>query len=161
MNAAVYFQPQAKREPPIRLFRSPFLEALTHIHPVVVVVVWVPVIGWYGHEAWTSRAATGTTEGELFAAAALGLLVWTLVEYGMHRFVFHWRFAATREGQVTAFLTHGYHHAYPRDPTRLVLPPLVLRAPIGLAHHLDRARRPRARGREVTDGGVQPHRRTG
>lgn len=59
------------------------------------------------------------------AAFLVGWLAWTLVEYVVHRFLFHWTFAPTREGQIAAFLTHGYHHAYPRDPTRLVLPPLA------------------------------------
>ncbi len=125
-EAAVYFQPQAKREPPIRLFRSPFLEALTHIHPAAVVVVWVPVIAWFGHDAWTSRAATGTTGRELLAATALGLLVWTLVEYLLHRFVFH--FMPKNPGprlRRLIFLFHGIHHVQPWDRTRLVMPPLV------------------------------------
>ena len=43
----MYFQPQSKREPRIRLFRSDWLEALTTIHPAVVVVVWTPIIGWF------------------------------------------------------------------------------------------------------------------
>ena len=59
------------------------------------------------------------------ASFAAGWLVWTLVEYLVHRFVFHMTFADTRDGKVTGFLTHGYHHQYPRDPTRLVLPPMM------------------------------------
>ena len=66
------------------------------------------------------------------AAFFVGWLVWTLVEYLVHRFLFHWTFRPTRDSQLAGFLMHGYHHAYPRDPTRLVLPPLVS-LPLALA----------------------------
>ena len=45
-----------------------FLEALTHIHPAVVVVVWVPVIVWFAADAWLARGSTGMTPGLLAAA---------------------------------------------------------------------------------------------
>ena len=32
---------------PIRLFRSRFLEFFTHIHPAVIVIVWLPVALWF------------------------------------------------------------------------------------------------------------------
>lgn len=125
-QALVYFQPQAKREAPIRLFRSPLLEALTHLHPAVVVVVWTPVVAWFGYDAWVSLGQTGTTGSELLMAAALGLLAWTLVEYVLHRFVFH--FSPKNAGprlQRVIFLFHGIHHVQPWDRTRLVMPPPV------------------------------------
>jgi len=35
-------------EEPIRLFKSDFLEFFTHIHPAVVLVIWVPVAALFG-----------------------------------------------------------------------------------------------------------------
>ncbi len=61
------------------------------------------------------------TLGALFA---LGLLFWTLTEYAMHRWVFHFK-ATTKAGQYLVFLFHGIHHDDPQDPTRLVMPPVV------------------------------------
>jgi sterol desaturase/sphingolipid hydroxylase (fatty acid hydroxylase superfamily) len=125
-ESAVNFQPQATREPSIRLFRSDLLESLTHIHPAVVVVVWTPVIGWFAWDAWSTRALTGITGGEVLWAAALGIVAWTLVEYLLHRFVFH--LSPTNPGprlQRLIYLFHGIHHVQPWDRTRLVMPPPV------------------------------------
>jgi sterol desaturase/sphingolipid hydroxylase (fatty acid hydroxylase superfamily) len=57
-------------------------------------------------------------------------LVWSLVEYVLHRFIFHMD-ARTRKQRLRAFLMHGYHHEYPNDKLRLVAPPLMS-WPIGL-----------------------------
>ncbi len=108
---------------PVRLFRSDFLEFFTHIHPAVVVVLWVPIIGWF-----LSRpiAAQSLGAGAVTAAFAIGLVVWTFTEYTMHRFIFH--FAPEdppRWLERVLFLLHGVHHLQPNCKTRLVMPPLV------------------------------------
>jgi sterol desaturase/sphingolipid hydroxylase (fatty acid hydroxylase superfamily) len=49
---------------------------------------------------------------------------WTLTEYVLHRFVFH--FHPTSEfGKKIHFIFHGIHHDYPCDRLRLVMPPSV------------------------------------
>ena len=54
----------------------------------------------------------------------LGWLLFTLVEYLVHRFVFH--FHATTEKQLNIqYSIHGVHHEFPRDKERLVMPPVV------------------------------------
>ena len=35
-----------QQEPSIRLFRNDFLEALTHVHPIVPLLFWSPVVAW-------------------------------------------------------------------------------------------------------------------
>lgn len=123
---AVDFQPQTRRVPAIRLFRSDFLESLTRVQPWLVVVVWSPIIVWFLLDAWTSRAATGMTTGALLAAHVFGLLAWTLVEHTLHRFVFHF---APRNPPAwlhrLLFLAHGIHHVQPWDKSRLLMPPGV------------------------------------
>ena len=42
----------------------------------------------------------------------------------MHRFIFHYH-PKTDIGKRIHFLSHGVHHDYPRDRTRLVMPLLV------------------------------------
>jgi sterol desaturase/sphingolipid hydroxylase (fatty acid hydroxylase superfamily) len=122
----VYFQPQSQRAPRIRLFRSNLLEALTHIHPAVVVVVWAPVIVWFAADAWLALGSTGMTAGLLAAAFGIGLFVWTLVEYLIHRFVFHFSpRTKARWVERLIFLFHGIHHVQPWDKARLVMPPVV------------------------------------
>ncbi|EFN58992.1 hypothetical protein CHLNCDRAFT_18903, partial [Chlorella variabilis] len=59
----------------------------------------------------------------LAALAAAGVVLWQLIEYSMHRWVFH----AAPGGPntiVAHFLMHGNHHKYPSDIERLVFPPL-------------------------------------
>src|SRR6266571_957037 len=58
---------------------------------------------------------------ELFV---LGLMIWTLLEYIIHRFAFHYE-PKTRIGKQFHFIVHGVHHDYPNDAKRLVMPPAV------------------------------------
>jgi sterol desaturase/sphingolipid hydroxylase (fatty acid hydroxylase superfamily) len=44
--------------------------------------------------------------------------MWTLVEYLMHRYLFH-----INESKFQ-YMIHGVHHEYPRDKERLMMPPL-------------------------------------
>ena len=103
----------------VRLFKNPVLEALTHVHPSVPFLVWVPVV------AYQLVVATGLlSAGSIALAFGLGVLFWTLTEYAMHRYVFHFK-ATSKAGQYLVFLFHGIHHDDPEDPTRLVMPPVV------------------------------------
>lgn len=54
----------------------------------------------------------------------LGTLAWTLLEYSLHRGVFHWVPDPRSPRQITLhFLMHGLHHKTPMDGDRLVFPP--------------------------------------
>ncbi len=103
----------------IRLFKSPVLEALTHVHPSVPFLVWVPVVFYQ-----LGRAFDALPAAVLLFWFVLGALFWTLTEYAMHRYVFHFP-ATSKAGQYLVFLFHGIHHDDPEDPTRLVMPPVV------------------------------------
>ncbi len=110
-------------ETPIRLFQSDFLEFFTHIHPVVVLVLYVPVAVFFMVRA----LATGTAHapaGEVFLAYGAGFLVWTLSEYLLHRFLFHYEPSAPWL-QRAWYLIHGVHHEQPQCKTRLVMPPIL------------------------------------
>jgi sterol desaturase/sphingolipid hydroxylase (fatty acid hydroxylase superfamily) len=98
---------------PIRLFRSAWLEGLTHTHPAVVPVLWLPVATAFIALNWGRWAP---------AAILAGLALWTPAEYLLHRFVFHWRPRTPRQERFV-FLIHGIHHAQPMVKTRLVMPP--------------------------------------
>jgi len=112
----------------IPVLRMPWIDrTLARAHPAFPLAFYGPAILLV--LAAAHRPGSLLRHGAAFVA---GLFVWTLVEYLLHRFLFHRAFPPTLEGRVAAFLTHGYHHAYPRDPTRLVLPPLVS-LPLALA----------------------------
>ena len=103
-----------------RMFKSGFMEFFTHVHPSVPLILYVPVIGYMLYLTYSYSVDFVSATG-LFV---LGLLVWSLTEYLMHRFVFHF----TPRGKLmeTAhFVFHGVHHDYPRDSKRLVMPPAV------------------------------------
>jgi sterol desaturase/sphingolipid hydroxylase (fatty acid hydroxylase superfamily) len=53
-----------------------------------------------------------------------GMFLFTLVEYFIHRFVFHFE-ARTPAGEQIKYHIHGVHHEYPRDKDRLVMPPVM------------------------------------
>ena len=108
------------------MFENELLERFSRIHPATVFVVWIPIIvgllyrGWARHEL-----GLGSMAG-LFAA---GLLLWTLCEYVLHRWVFHWMEDSPR-GRRIHFLLHGVHHDFPNDKDRLVMP-LGFSIPLG------------------------------
>jgi len=108
---------------PIRLFKSNFLEFFTHISPVAVVVIWLPVSVYF-----LVRSFDFIQSGQfpLFIPIGfiLGLFIWTFSEYTLHRFVFHFNAKCERGKRIT-FLFHGIHHAQPQIKTRLVMPPVV------------------------------------
>lgn len=104
----------------IRIFKNPILESFTHVHPIVPLVVWVPVILFLIYRGATVKQVSGAQFAYLFL---FGLVLWTITEYVLHRFVFHWN-AKSRAGKYFVFLFHGLHHDDPQDPTRLVMPPV-------------------------------------
>jgi len=106
---------------PIRLFKTGFLEFFTHISPVVVLIIWLPVFGFFVHRSLSN----GVDRIYLIPAGILmGVFLWTLAEYLLHRFLFH--FPAKNPWQERlSFLFHGIHHQQPRVKTRLVMPPVV------------------------------------
>jgi sterol desaturase/sphingolipid hydroxylase (fatty acid hydroxylase superfamily) len=117
------------REEPIRLFKSDFLEFFTHIHPVVVLLLFVPVVLFFMVQA----LALGSAQAPpltVFAVYAAGIFVWSLSEYLLHRFVFHFEPSQAWLQRVW-YLIHGVHHEQPQCKTRLVMPP-ILSIPLAL-----------------------------
>lgn len=109
---------------PIRMFKSDFLEFFTHVTPLAVVAIWLPVVAAFlvlGLSTWPA------TQSLLWIPLvfALGVvLVWTFAEYVIHRFVFHLT-PKTRTATQIVFLFHHIHHVQPHIKTRLVMPPAV------------------------------------
>lgn len=103
----------------IRLFKNDFMEALTHVHPIVPLLFWSPlVVVLYWRTAYIHELALLPVLG----ISLLGLVIWTLTEYCAHRFLFHYP-ARSQFGKWLVFMFHGVHHDAPRDKSRLVMPP--------------------------------------
>jgi sterol desaturase/sphingolipid hydroxylase (fatty acid hydroxylase superfamily) len=108
---------------PVRLFKSDFLEFFTHISPFVVLIIWVPVVVYFVVRAILMLPASASWL-QVPVGILVGVFIWTLTEYVMHRFVFH--FHAKSPGlQKIFFMFHGVHHYQPQCKTRLVMPPVV------------------------------------
>jgi sterol desaturase/sphingolipid hydroxylase (fatty acid hydroxylase superfamily) len=103
----------------IRVFENPYLERLSHVHPITPLVLWGPIAGWL---IWRSFAVHELAVWQVLGVGVLAIFIWTFVEYILHRFVFHYE-GETALSRRTHFLIHGLHHADPNDPTRLVMPP--------------------------------------
>jgi Fatty acid hydroxylase superfamily len=124
-----------------RMFASDFRERFSHLKPWVPHVIFVPVLA-------VSLAAAFRTDapGRVAAFYAVGLFLWTFVEYAIHRGSFHTTpfiendtrriVGSLRRDQPVVpnlptarhkfyFVAHGVHHDYPNDSTRLVLAPSV------------------------------------
>ena len=115
---------------PIRVFKSDFLEAFTHVHWISVPLLWVPVVlaclalSIGGHIGATAAGSSVVFPWYIPAGFLIGLVLWTLAEYNVHRFVFHLRPRAPWQARMV-YLAHGIHHHQPHCKTRLVLPPAV------------------------------------
>jgi dihydroceramide fatty acyl 2-hydroxylase len=104
-----------KASPP--MFKSPWLDRLTRVHPAVPVVIYGPAI--------VILFATGVGRvgfGPAVALAVGGYAAWTLTEYWLHRLVFHFE-PDHGIGAKLHWMIHGVHHDHPNDPLRLVMPP--------------------------------------
>ncbi len=104
----------------IRIFKNSILESFTHVHPIVPLILWVPVICFLFYRGYAIKNLGAKEFAVLFV---FGILLWTITEYLLHRYVFHWN-AKSRAGKYFVFLFHGLHHDDPQDPTRLVMPPV-------------------------------------
>ncbi|GME25035.1 Cytochrome b5 [Neofusicoccum parvum] len=106
-----------------------FLEPLSLTAWWVVPTAWLPPVSYGVYLA--SQQLPFVHLGLYFV---LGLCIWTLVEYILHRFLFHLDeyLPDNRVGITLHFLLHGIHHYLPMDKYRLVMPPtlfLVLATP--------------------------------
>lgn len=100
------------------IFKNRLLEKFTRTH--ISVPVTIHLIVSIGVSYFALQQHSLLVFVSLFAA---GWLFWTFSEYWIHRYVYHvktdnkWLLKIQHTG-------HGIHHQYPKDPTRLAMPPL-------------------------------------
>jgi 4-hydroxysphinganine ceramide fatty acyl 2-hydroxylase len=105
----------------VRMFDSSFMEFFSHVHPATPVILYGPLIGLM---LYVSFAQQKLSVLAVVAFFVIGVLTWTLLEYVIHRYAFHYE-PKTRWGKALHFIMHGVHHDYPNDATRLVMPPVI------------------------------------
>ncbi len=104
-----------------QIFNSPVLEHLSRTHvavPISLFLLFSVGLVYYGLRF---TPLSGQIVGTLYG---LGLFIFTFVEYTVHRKLFH--LAADTPAKVTfQYRAHGVHHEYPKDKTRLAMPPIL------------------------------------
>jgi 4-hydroxysphinganine ceramide fatty acyl 2-hydroxylase len=104
-----------------QIFNNPFLEKLTRTHAAVPISLFLLIsagLVWYG------LAASLLTGVQVAGLYALGLFVFTFVEYIVHRKLFH-IVPDTPAKATFQYRAHGVHHEFPKDKTRLAMPPVL------------------------------------
>ena len=109
---------------PIRdiiLFENPFFELFTKTPWWLIPIAYAPPIAYF--LSLSDLSSYPIT----LVYFLIGVLLWTLGEYLLHRFLFHSEdYWLPNHPLVLAnhFMLHGIHHAFPQDRYRLVYPPL-------------------------------------
>ncbi|KAF8659387.1 hypothetical protein HU200_058598 [Digitaria exilis] len=110
-------QPIVSKEGP-RFFGNDVLEFLTRTKWWAVPTIWLPVVCYL----FVKSILMGHTIQEVVLMALFGIFIWTLIEYTLHRFLFHIE-TKTYWSNTAHYLLHGCHHKHPMDSLRLVFPP--------------------------------------
>lgn len=112
-------QQKPKEQGTTSLFKSPVLEKLTRTHISVPLSIY-----FIGSAALLyinfTRGYTTVLGG--IGVFFLGLFFWTWIEYFMHKRIFHMMPSNKYKSRIQ-YLFHGVHHEFPRDKTRLAMPP--------------------------------------
>jgi sterol desaturase/sphingolipid hydroxylase (fatty acid hydroxylase superfamily) len=121
MESTTYANPKPKHKGSKQLFDNPVLERLTHTHIAIPVSIFFVVGAVLGYYAFTH---TNLENWKIVSLFLMGTIIFTFVEYWVHRGVYH--IEPTTEARAKfQYVAHGVHHEYPKDKTRLAMPPVI------------------------------------
>lgn len=104
-----------------QLFSNPIIEKLSRTHIMVPISILttaaVGVIYW-----GLSKGFIGALP--LIGLFFVGLITFSLIEYLVHRYLFH-MVPSTPVKEKIQYSVHGVHHEFPKDKDRLAMPPLL------------------------------------
>lgn len=105
-----------------RLFQNRSLEKLTHTHIAVPISIFIIFSSFL---LCFSFACTNLGPSLILILFFAGMISFTLVEYVMHRFLYHINSTNNKKIRRLQYLIHGVHHDYPKDKSRLAMPPVL------------------------------------
>jgi sterol desaturase/sphingolipid hydroxylase (fatty acid hydroxylase superfamily) len=111
---------KARKEEKAKLYDNKFIEFLSRAPFGVPHTMWVIIaIAFY----WYTITYIDLSVTNIILFSVIGFFSWTLMEYIIHRFVYH---TETHSEGYTQFQEslHSNHHHYPKDPERLAMPPV-------------------------------------
>ncbi len=111
----------APRRAHVALFKHPWLDLATRVPPWMPYAIAMPVVAFSLQRA----ARDGLSIPGAVITVTLGVLLWSLVEYAMHRFAFH-AHADGETARIALLLAHGHHHVWPDDKRRIAATPVQL-----------------------------------
>ena len=104
-----------------KMFDNPLLERLTRTHISIPITIFIIYSGGLLYWSAINTSLAASTTVLLFFT---GLLIFSLVEYLAHRYLFHME-TYTKTRQKIQYALHGIHHEFPKDKDRLAMPPLM------------------------------------
>mgnify|MGYP005839409645 CR=1 FL=1 len=107
-----------------KIFENPVLEFFTKSVPQVSVAIYATIIISFCILAYQTKVVEqGWVAASIFVSAVLS---WTFFEYLLHRYPFHLDvyFPESKVAGKIAYTLHGIHHEYPRDRSRVIMPPI-------------------------------------
>ncbi|GJM30759.1 MAG: hypothetical protein DHS20C17_33940 [Cyclobacteriaceae bacterium] len=102
-------------------FNNPILERLTRTNTAVPVGIFISFSAFLMVWGFMYSQYNALTQ---IGAFTIGLLLFTLIEYLVHRYVFH-MITNTKLREKIQYAFHGVHHEFPKDTSRLAMPPVV------------------------------------
>lgn len=103
------------------LFKNKFLERLTRTHiSVPITILCVFAAGMVAWAVYYNLLSSPTIISMFFA----GMLTFSLVEYLVHRYLFHIT-PNSKAKEKLQYTIHGVHHEFPKDVERLAMPPVL------------------------------------
>jgi sterol desaturase/sphingolipid hydroxylase (fatty acid hydroxylase superfamily) len=110
----------ALKTPHGRIFKNNLLEKLTKSSPRLTALFYSALLAGFFYLSYLNTSLNLWQTLGIFLS---GVLLWTLIEYILHRYIFHIDdyFPVLKR---LHYIFHGVHHENPRDHERLFMPPV-------------------------------------
>ena len=104
-----------------KMFENPILEMLSKSNPPLMITFHILLAGailYFG----LLKGHSNLNELSIIVIFTLGLLTWSLTEYLMHRYLFHFE-GENKLTKAFHYAMHGHHHKNPSDKSHMFMPP--------------------------------------